>query len=164
MGPQPGSATPFSPPALGPSVAHSWGEEAAPSEMCTLGSLGSPWREQIAVPLLKKNGLNFFNPAVCSSSRLIPIEASAQDNSRSVSAMCQAAYLIGSGCNVVLCLQHIAPDTVLDTGDIASKTAVKDYNRGRSYLSDFANREGVPVFDEIQEALECVISKCKASN
>jgi len=138
------------------------------------GSLGSPWREQIAVPLLKKNGLNFFNPAVCSSSRLIPIEASAMDNSRvllfviqnnsrSVSAMCQAAYLIGSGCNVVLCLQHIAPDTVLDTGDIASKTAVKDYNRGRSYLSDFANREGVPVFDEIQEALECVISKCKAS-
>ena len=63
----------------------------------------------------------------------------------------------------MLCLQHIAPDTVLDTGDIASKTAVKDYNRGRSYLSDFANREGVPVFDEIQEALECVISKCKAS-
>merc|ERR1711902_302875 len=111
------------------------------------GSLGSPWREQIAVPLLKKNGLNFFNPAVCSSSRLIPIEASAMDNSRVL----------------LFVIQNISPDTVLDTGDIASKTAVKDYNRGRSYLSDFANREGVPVFDEIQEALECVISKCKAS-
>merc|ERR1719275_123077 len=136
------------------------------------GSQGSNWREQIAIPGLKKSGFTFYNPAAWSSTRLIPIEASAMDNSRvllfviqnnsrSVSAMCQVAYLIGSGCNVVLCLQHIAPDTVLDTGDIASKTAVKDYNRGRSYLSDFANREGVPVFDEIQEALECVISKCK---
>merc|ERR1719515_690310 len=138
------------------------------------GSLGSAWREQIAIPMLKKSGLTFFNPAVCSSTRLIPIEASAMDNSRillfviqsntrSVSAMSQAAYLIGSGCNVVLCVQHVAPDTILDTGDVISKTAVKDYNRGRSYLSDFANREGVPVFEEIQEALECVISKCKIS-
>ena len=85
-----------------------------------------------------------------------------QANSRSVSAMCQAAYLIGSGCNVVMCVQHIPQDAVLD-GEVISKLAVKDYNRGRSYLSDFANREGVPVFDEIQEALECVIHKCKAS-
>ena len=124
--------------------------------------------------MLKKSGLTHYNPACCSSARLIPIEASAMDNSRvllfviqsssrCVSAMCQAAYLIGSGCNVVLCVQHIGPDTVLDCGDLVSKAAVKDYNRGRSYLSDFANREGVPVFDEIQEALECVISKCKAS-
>jgi len=138
------------------------------------GSLGTNWRDQIAIPMLKKSGLTFYNPAVCSSSRLIPIEASAMDNSRillfviqsntrSVSAMSQAAYLIGSGCNVVLCVQHVAPDTILDTGDVISKTAVKDYNRGRSYLSDFANREGVPVFEEIQEALECVISKCKIS-
>ena len=48
-------------------------------------------------------------------------------------------------------------------GEKLTKQAVKDYNRGRSYLSDFANREGVPVFDEIQEALECVISKCRAT-
>jgi len=137
------------------------------------GSLASDWREQIAIPGLKKSGLTFYNPAVCSSTRLIPIEASAMDNSRvllfviqansrSVSAMCQAAYLIGSGCNVVMCVQHIPQDAVLD-GEVISKLAVKDYNRGRSYLSDFANREGVPVFDEIQEALECVIHKCKAS-
>ena len=138
------------------------------------GSLGSKWRDEIAIPKLKKNGLTFFNPAVCSSSRLIPIEASAMDNarillfviqnnSRSVGVMSQAAYLIGSGCNVVLCVQHIQPDTVLDCGDKLTEAARKDYNRGRSYLSDFANREGVPVFDEIQEALECVVSKCKAA-
>jgi len=137
------------------------------------GSLGSAWREQIAIPGLKKSGLTFYNPAVWSSNRLIPIEASAMDNSRvllfviqsncrSVSAMCQAAYLIGLGCNVVLCVQHIPGDARLE-GEPVSKQAVKDYNRGRSYLSDFANREGVPVFDAIDEALECVIGKCKTA-
>merc|ERR1712039_1028734 len=85
------------------------------------GSLGSPWREQIAVPLLKKNGLNFFNPAVCSSSRLIPIEASAMDNSRVLLFVIQSS----SRCDVVLCVQHIGPDTVLDCGDLVSKAAVK---------------------------------------
>jgi len=64
---------------------------------------------------------------------------------------------------VVLCVQHIGPETTLDCGDKLSEAARKDYNRGRSYLSDFANREGVPVFDEIQEALECVVAKCRSS-
>jgi len=137
------------------------------------GSQGSNWREHLAIPNLKKSGLTFYNPAAWSSTRLIPIEASAMDNSRvllfviqsncrSVSAMCQAAYLIGLGCNVVLCVQHIPADARLE-GEAVTKLAVKDYNRGRSYLSDFANREGVPVFDAIDEALDCVISKCKAS-
>jgi len=137
------------------------------------GSQGSNWREQIAIPGLKKSGFTFYNPAAWSSIRLIPIEASAMDNSRvllfviqsncrSVSAMCQAAYLIGLGCNVVLCVQHIPSDARLE-GEPISKLAVKDYNRGRSYLSDFANREGIPVFDAIDEALECVITKCKIS-
>merc|ERR1719509_15786 len=137
------------------------------------GSQGSNWRELIAIPNLKKSGLTFYNPAAWSSTRLIPIEASAMDNSRvllfviqsncrSVSAMCQAAYLIGLGCNVVLCVQHIPTDARLE-GEAVTKLAVKDYNRGRSYLSDFANREGVPVFDAIDEALDCVISKCKAT-
>jgi hypothetical protein len=43
---------------------------------------GGGWREQLAIPMLKKSGLTFYNPAVCSSRRLIPIEASAMDNSR----------------------------------------------------------------------------------
>jgi len=41
-----------------------------------------------------------------------------------------------------------------------SAPAIKDYNRGRNYLSDLANREGVPVFEDISEAMECVIQRC----
>ncbi|TRY61726.1 hypothetical protein TCAL_11143 [Tigriopus californicus] len=136
-------------------------------------SRGTRWREQIAIPMLKKHGLTYFNPHSSASRlrRLIPIEASAMDNSRvllfvilgnsrSVSAMCEAAYYIGKGTHVVLCIQKIKPDTLID-GEVLSKTALKDFNRGRSYLSDIANREAVPIFEEINEAVECALQKCK---
>lgn len=42
-----------------------------------------------------------------------------------------------------------------------SRTAVKDYNRGRTYLIDQANKEGILIFKNIQEAVECVINKCR---
>lgn len=137
------------------------------------GAICSSWRDQLAIPLLKKSGLTFYNPAVCSSRRLIPIEASAMDNSRillfavlgesrCLAAMCQASYLIGLGCNVVLCVQHIQAGARI-AGEELTKLAIKDYNRGRSYLSDYANREGIPIFEDLKEALECVINKCKST-
>ena len=144
---------------------------------------GVRWREEEAIPELMKGGLSFFNPQQqsCKSGkrlllrrrRLIPIEAAHMDNSRvllfvilgtarSVGAMCEAAYHIGRQApSVVLCLQKVTEDVAVEGGERLSKAALKDYNRGRSYLSDFANREGVPVFEEIKEAVECVLRKCK---
>merc|ERR1719266_733810 len=99
--------------------------------------------------------------------RLMPIEAARVDNSRvllfvilgssrSLSAMCEAAYHIGMGRGgIVLCVQQIPEDgkinqeSTSDEETYLTKQALKDYNRGRSYLSDIANREGVPVFDNI---------------
>lgn len=136
------------------------------------GSCGSTtWREQTAIPLLKKSGLTYFNPQTCGwSRRFIPIEAAAMDASRvllfvvsletrSLSSMALAAHYIGLGCNVVLCIQRL-PDNAEINGDRLSAFAIKDYNRGRNYLSDLANREGIPVFDEIKEAVECAIQRC----
>ena len=147
------------------------------------------WREKDAIPMLKKHGLTYFNPLATNTSssspstskysmsfrcrRLIPIETAAMDNSRvllfvilassrSVGAMCEAAYYIGRGANVVLCVQKIVENEVIETGEKLSKAALKDYNRGRSYLSDIANREGVPVFEEVQEAVDCILQKCKS--
>ena len=163
----------FSPRTRTFSASHMGRRGSAVRDVYLGGALSSPWRDQVAIPLLKKSGLTFYNPAVCSSRRLIPIEASAMDNSRvllfvllgdarCLAAMCQAAYLIGLGCNVVLCVQHIQTGARIG-GEELSKAAVKDYNRGRSYLSDYANREGIPIFEDIREALECVIQKCKSS-
>lgn len=42
--------------------------------------------------------------------------------------------------------------------------AIKDYNRGRSYLSDLAKRQGVPVFVDLRQALECTVEKVRAYN
>jgi len=163
----------FSPRTRTFSASHMGRRGSAVRDVYLGGALSSTWRDQVAIPLLKKSGLTFYNPAVCSSRRLIPIEASAMDNSRvllftllgdarCLAAMCQAAYLIGLGCNVVLCVQHIQPGARVG-GEELTKLAVKDYNRGRSYLSDYANREGIPIFEDIKEALECVIQKCKTT-
>ncbi|XP_063394058.1 uncharacterized protein LOC134679131 isoform X2 [Cydia fagiglandana] len=40
-----------------------------------------------------------------------------------------------------------------------SKVAVQDYNRGRTYLSDLAKREGIPVFDNVEAAMACVLAR-----
>ncbi len=156
------------------------------------GSSGGRWRERLAIPQLKKHGLTYFSSAAAglpsapsrAGGRLIPLEAAAAErarvllfvisgSSRSVGAMCEAAYHIGrssgSGGNgasaIVLCVQKISDGTELDGSGqdaIVSKAALKDYNRGRAYLSDIANREGVPVFEEVAEAIECILQKCKS--
>ena len=68
-----------------------------------------------------------------------------QGNSRSVGAMNEAAFHIGQGHKVVLVVQSIhAEESVIGDayakdgtkGEVLSKTALKDYNRGRTYLSD----------------------------
>lgn len=38
-----------------------------------------------------------------------------------------------------------------------TKYAIKDYNRSRAYLSDMAKREEIPVFECINEAVQCAI-------
>jgi len=139
------------------------------------GTANCTWREDVAIPALRKQGLTFYSSAVAAAARrgrLIPLEAAAMDNShvllyvilgtsRSVGVMCEAAYHIGRGANVVLCLQNIPEGASLD-GIPATKSVLKDYNRGRAYLSDMANREGVPVFEDVAEAVECVLRRCKS--
>ncbi|XP_037964259.2 uncharacterized protein LOC105391236 isoform X1 [Plutella xylostella] len=44
-----------------------------------------------------------------------------------------------------------------------SETAVKDFNRGRHYLADLAHRSGVPVFDSTEAAINCVVSRLRAT-
>jgi len=146
------------------------------------GSANGSWRQDVAVPLLKKHGLTYFNPQ-CVARRLMPMWAAAIDNSRvvlfvilgnsrSLAAMNEAAFYIGQPTghtSVVLVVQSISAGATvtgdaysnLDQGEVLSELALKDYNRGRSYLSDIANRVGVPVFDNVAEAVQCVVDKCK---
>ncbi|KAG0722549.1 hypothetical protein GWK47_044311 [Chionoecetes opilio] len=131
------------------------------------------WREDMAVPTLLKHGLTYFNPtAPTCSGRLLPMEAVLMEHSRvllfvitdttrGVSAMALACHYIGLGCNVVLCVQMLTESSLVD-GEQLSRQALKDYNRGRSYLTDQANRDQIPVFSDIQEAVECAATKAQA--
>jgi len=74
--------------------------------------------------------------------------------------MLEAAHYIGQGCNVVLCIQHLKQGVIID-GEKLTQTGVKDYNRARSYLADLANRDGVPIFDDVGEAVECAVKKLR---
>ncbi|XP_049272113.1 uncharacterized protein LOC119396905 isoform X6 [Rhipicephalus sanguineus] len=129
------------------------------------------WRDEIAIPLLKKHGLTHSIPFRSPwNARLSPLEMhiinSAQvllfvitKTARCVAEMLVAVHYVGQGCNVVLCIQYLESDVVID-GEKLSELAVKDYNRGRMYLSDLATRAGVPVFSDISEAVLCAAERC----
>uniref|UniRef100_A0A1E1XAH4 Raw n=1 Tax=Amblyomma aureolatum TaxID=187763 RepID=A0A1E1XAH4_9ACAR len=132
----------------------------------------SSWRDDIAIPILKKHGLThsvpFHSPW---NARLSPLEMhiinSAQvllfvitKTARCVAEMLVAVHYVGLGCNVVLCIQYLESDVVIE-GEKLTELAVKDYNRGRMYLSDLATRAGVPVFSDISEAILCAAQRCR---
>lgn len=134
------------------------------------GSCGdSEWRDNIAIPMIRKYGLSYTNPNVRTEwkYKFIPMQVANREKcrvllyvitgkTRSLSSMIEAGYYIGKGCKVVLCVQKMVPDTYIG-GEKITKAAADDYNRGRSYLIDLASREGVQLFEDIGEAVECAI-------
>ncbi|KAH8418872.1 hypothetical protein KR222_007909 [Zaprionus bogoriensis] len=104
---------------------------------------------------------NLYNPALLDSSRVLLFVIT--NETRSLAPMTLAAHCIGLMYNVVLAVQMLPDDCVLN-GEKLTVAAIKDYNRGRSYLIDLAKRQGVPVFNDIQAALECTVAKVQAYN
>ncbi|XP_052804281.1 uncharacterized protein LOC128234226 isoform X2 [Mya arenaria] len=134
------------------------------------GSFGdSQWRSEIAIPTLRKHGLSYVDPSLHDwDQKLIPIHVALREkcrllfyntakDRRSLGSMCEAGYYIGKGCRMVICVEKI-PDNASMNGEQLSPCAIKDYNRGRDYLCDLASREGVPLFDNILEATNCVVA------
>ncbi|KAH8334060.1 hypothetical protein KR059_006199, partial [Drosophila kikkawai] len=104
---------------------------------------------------------SLYNPSLLDSSRVLLFVIT--NETRSLAPMTLAAHCIGLMYNVVLAVQMLPDDCVLG-GEKLTVAAIKDYNRGRSYLIDLAKRQGVPVFTEIREALECTVAKVQAYN
>lgn len=131
------------------------------------GSCGSTtWRSDISVPILKQQGVSYFNPQVSNwDRRLLPIEREAKERcsvllyvitgeTLAVASMVEAAYYIGRGRSVVLCvldLPSLGEVTVIEGMEL-NQQAVKDYNRGRAYLTSMANKSRVAVYDSVAAA------------
>ncbi|KAH8282666.1 hypothetical protein KR054_009025, partial [Drosophila jambulina] len=104
---------------------------------------------------------SLYNPSLLDSSRVLLFVIT--NETRSLAPMTLAAHCIGLMYNVVLAVQMLPDDCVLG-GEKLTVAAIKDYNRGRSYLIDLAKRQGVPVFTDIRAALECTVAKVQAYN
>ncbi|XP_063699151.1 uncharacterized protein LOC134829811 isoform X2 [Culicoides brevitarsis] len=105
-----------------------------------------------------------YNPMILDAARVLLFVITNQ--TRSLAPMTLAAHCIGLGYNVVLCVQML-PEPCTIGHDQLTPVAIKDYNRGRSYLIDLAKRQEIPYFTEIQPALRCAIDKvrvCKSRN
>lgn len=80
------------------------------------------------------------------------------DDTRAMTSMLEAGHFIGQGCNIVLCIQDLQNGAHIDHEKL-SPNAVADYNRARTYLADLANRDRVPVFDNVSEAVSCAVQR-----
>lgn len=122
------------------------------------------WRENIAIPMIKKYNLTYQAATKLDLSILSDVRTLLfviPKNSRSLATMSLAAYCIGKNCNMVLCIQHFSKDNCTVCGEELTKTAINDFNRGRMYLADLATRQQVPVCEFIKEAVEIAIQKTK---
>eukprot|EP01138_Halocafeteria_seosinensis_P000737 gb/GECG01000754.1/.p1 GENE.gb/GECG01000754.1/~~gb/GECG01000754.1/.p1 ORF type:complete len:529 (+),score=57.45 gb/GECG01000754.1/:1-1587(+) len=139
-----------------------------------LGGACNPttWRKDIAMPLLDKHGVTYYNPQVENwTPDLIEVEANAKQEAlilmfvvtgetRAVASMIEIAEHISSERDVVIVLQDVEPGSQISGHELYADE-VKDLNRGRAYLADVADRRGVKVFQNITKAVEHVIARIK---
>ncbi|XP_053981913.1 uncharacterized protein LOC128894241 isoform X3 [Hylaeus anthracinus] len=126
------------------------------------------WLETTAASSIESIGLSLYRPSLNEYNvKVLPQELQRMKNSRlillivpqhsrGITIMALAAHLIGLRAKLVLCVQTL-PDDCVVSGEKLTEQAIKDYNRGRMYLSDYATREGVPVFQNIADALQHAI-------
>jgi len=121
------------------------------------------WRKDLVIPTLESAGISYFNPQVDEwSPDLIVVESRAKKwasilfyvidgATRAMSSMIEVVELICSKRLIVLTVIDIQDGTVIN-GQAVTGRELKDLNRTRAYLSDVANRHGVPVFKTVLAA------------
>ena len=126
------------------------------------------WRKDTAIPHLEAQGVTYYNPQVDDwYPELIEIEEKAKRNStiklfvfdsetRALASLVETAFMASIGWRLVVVLHYLPESSeVKIAGETLSKLEVKDLNRGRSFLCDILEKLGVPVFDNLEGALEC---------
>ncbi|XP_022643742.1 uncharacterized protein LOC111266627 isoform X1 [Varroa jacobsoni] len=122
------------------------------------------WRTTVALPHFKKEHVSFRTRNDDSSKHFLPMEMQQIESCKillfvfpsdtwGAPEMIMASFYIGlEKFKVVLCIQDVSVGSQI-YGEKVSTTQAKDYNRGRSYLSDQATRSRVPVYSDITEAV-----------
>lgn len=130
------------------------------------------WRKNIAIPILERAGVSYYNPQVDDwSEDLVALEAKHKQgakvllfvvngSTRSIASMVEAAELIAAGRRIVLVLEDIPEGQKISEGIISGRE-LKDLNRARAYLADVAQRHSVLCFSSVITACLHTVRWCK---
>lgn len=122
------------------------------------------WRKDVAIPFLERNAITYYNPQVDEwHAGLVAIEQYQKDNAkvllfviddmtRAIASLVEASYYLGKGRKIVLVIQFVK-----EANDVIQAPEIKDVNRGRTYLQDFAKNENVQVFGDLVTALNYTV-------
>lgn len=152
------------------------GVEPATAERLTdtdvfLGGSCNPttWRRDIAIPILEEAQVKYFNPQVDEwFEELIQIESRAKETAkivlividnltRSIVCIHEAVEHICRGRRVVLVVEDIQKGTVVEGSEI-SDAEMADLNGARECLRNLAIKQSIRLFDDVQSAIEGVIT------
>lgn len=124
------------------------------------------WRHDVAIPFLKQHSISFYNPQVSNwRPELMELEDQAKqtadilffvvDNqTRSTASMVEAAYLAGCGRELILVIKKFAAPVYI-YGEELPASELEDLVRSHAYLTDLVERMSIPVFTDINVALQC---------
>ncbi|CAH0722498.1 unnamed protein product, partial [Brenthis ino] len=148
---------------------HVNGSEASPPPCeVFLGGSCNPttWRSDIAIPMLKKMGITYFNPQVDDwSTELIEVEHRAKaearallfvldSETRAVAASVEAAHLAAAPRDLLLVLKPYSRHQIIGRETISDQEYV-ELSRARATLQEAVERRGLPAFTDIPAALRC---------
>ncbi|XP_050353841.1 uncharacterized protein LOC126775777 isoform X2 [Nymphalis io] len=149
---------------------HVNGSEASPPPPCEvfLGGSCNPttWRSDIAIPMLKKMGITYFNPQVDDwSTELIEVEHRAKaearallfvldSETRAVAASVEAAHLAAAPRDLLLVLRPYSRHQTIGRETISDQEYI-ELSRARATLQEAVERRGLPAFTDIPAALRC---------
>ena len=131
---------------------------------------GTDWREQIAIPLLERARVTYFNPQLgigewtpaCEAAEMAAKAAAevllyvVADQTRGVAGLAEMAHALGSHRAVALAVADVQPDSCLD-GEFPTSAECADLNRGRIFIRSMAAEAGVPVFEDVEGAVAYAI-------
>ncbi|CAD5121444.1 DgyrCDS9952 [Dimorphilus gyrociliatus] len=126
------------------------------------------WRADIALPYLEKNKITYYNPQRDDwNESLVEIENEAKENAdillfvienttRSTASMVEAANLAARGRPLILVVKAFEGPEQLVAGEKLSSTEYDDLCRSQAFLIHLVERKGLPVFNDLPTALECL--------
>ena len=130
------------------------------------------WRNDITIPILNKNKISFYNPQVEEwNPDLVEVENYQKknaeilffvidNNTRSILSMLEIVELILQNRRIILVIKYISEKQEID-GIIISEREKKDLNRARFYIEELANRNDIPIFNNIEKATNYICSILK---